>query len=127
MKTATVSDFRARMREHLEEVQKDQDVLLLSGPRNKDFVVITLDQYNSMEETAHLLSTPANTKRLMESIAQDQAGDVAKTFNLRKPRVGLAGQVGKKSGKKGSSNKSLQGPGMRSGSKKSNTARKVRK
>ncbi|HTE28740.1 MAG TPA: type II toxin-antitoxin system Phd/YefM family antitoxin [Chryseolinea sp.] len=82
MKTATVSEFRAKMREHLDEVEKDQDVLILSGPKKKDFVVITLDQYNSMEETAHLLSTPANAQQLLESMAQDKAGIVAHAFNL---------------------------------------------
>jgi antitoxin YefM len=88
MKTATVSEFRAKMREHLEDVERDQDILILSGPRKKDFVLITLDQYNSMEETAHLLSTPANTEKLMESIAQDKAGIVAQSFKLEEPEAG---------------------------------------
>ncbi|HEU5290562.1 MAG TPA: type II toxin-antitoxin system Phd/YefM family antitoxin [Cyclobacteriaceae bacterium] len=49
---------------------------MLSGPKKRDFVVLTLEQFNSMEETAHLLSTKANTERLLESIAQDRAGNV---------------------------------------------------
>jgi antitoxin YefM len=49
-----------------------------------DFVVLTLEAFNAMEETAHLLSTPANTERLMESIAQDRAGNVVvKQLDLR--------------------------------------------
>lgn len=76
MKTATVSEFRAKMKEHLDEVEKDQDILVLSGPRKKEFVLITLEQFNAMEETAHLLSTPANTQHLMTSIGQDKAGQV---------------------------------------------------
>lgn len=83
MKTATVSDFRTNMKERLNEVQRDQDVLILSGPKNKDFVLITLEAYNSMEETAHLLSTPANAARLIESIAQDKAGKVAQSFTVK--------------------------------------------
>jgi antitoxin YefM len=77
MKTATVTDFRQRMKEHLSELQNDQDILVLTGPRKMDFVVLTLEAYNAMEETAHLLSTSANTKRLMEAIAQDKAGKTA--------------------------------------------------
>lgn len=88
MKTATVSEFRAKMREHLEDVARDQDILILSGPRKKDFVLITLAQYNSMEETAHLLSTPANTEKLMESIAEDKAGLVAHAFRVEEPGAG---------------------------------------
>lgn len=76
MKTATITDFRQKMKEHLDEIQEDQDILVLTGPKRKDFVILTLEMFNAMEETAHLLSTSANTKRLMESIAQDKAGKV---------------------------------------------------
>ena len=74
MKTATITDFRQNMKEHLDEIQEDQDILLLTGPKKKDFVILTLETFNAMEETAHLLSTSANTKRLLESIAQDKSG-----------------------------------------------------
>ena len=83
MKTATVTGFRQKMKEHLIEIQNDQDFLILTGPKKMDFVVLTLDVFNAMEETAHLLSTPANTKRLMESITQDRAGHtVVKQLDL---------------------------------------------
>jgi len=74
MKTATFTDFRQKMKEHLDELESDQDILILSGPKKKDFVVLTLDIFNSMEETVHLMSTQANAERLFESIAQDKAG-----------------------------------------------------
>lgn len=70
MKTATVSDFRANLKEHLAAIENDQDFLLLSGPKKKGFVVLTLEQFESMEETAHLLSTPANAARLAKSLKQ---------------------------------------------------------
>ena len=75
MKTATITDFRQKMKEHLNEILEAQDILVLTGPKKKDFVVLTLETFNAMEETAHLLSTSANTKRLMDSIAQDKAGN----------------------------------------------------
>ena len=74
MKTATITDFRQKMKEHLDGIQQDQDILVLTGPKKKDFVVLTLETFNAMEETAHLLSTSANTKRLMQSIGQDKKG-----------------------------------------------------
>lgn len=76
MKTATIADFRSNMKERLQEIEDDQDILILSGSKNRDFVILTLDQFNSMEETPHLLSTPNNAARLMESIVQDRAGIV---------------------------------------------------
>lgn len=83
MKTATVTEFRSNMKERLQEIEDDQDILILSGPKKRDFVVLTLETFNAMEETAHLLSTSANTQRLMESIAQDKAqGAKMKKLNL---------------------------------------------
>jgi antitoxin YefM len=90
MKTATITDFRQKMKEHLDEIQQDQDILVLTGPKKKDFVILTLETFNAMEETAHLLSTSSNTKRLMESIAQDKASKVTiRELNLdgTKPKV----------------------------------------
>ncbi len=84
MKTATVSDFRAKMKERLHEIMEDQDILILSGPKKMDFVVLTLDAYNSMEETAHLTSSQKNAERLLESMAQDKAGDAS----VRKINIG---------------------------------------
>jgi antitoxin YefM len=74
VKTTTVTDFRKKMKGHLHQLEIDQDILILSGAKKKDFVVLTLAQFNSMEETAHLLSTPANANHLLESIEQDKAG-----------------------------------------------------
>ena len=77
MKAATITEFRSKMKERLQEIEDDQDILILSGPKKRSFVVLTLKQFNSMEETAHLMSTQANAERLLESIAQDQADKVA--------------------------------------------------
>lgn len=83
MKTATVTEFRQNIKEHLEEIELDQDILILSRPKKKGFVVLTLERYEAMEETAHLLSTPANAAHLMESIKQASEGNVlAKDLNL---------------------------------------------
>ena len=76
MKTTTISDFRSKMKESLQKIEDDQDILILTGPKKRDFVVMTLEQFNSMEETTHLMSTQANAERLLESIAQDRAGNV---------------------------------------------------
>ena len=88
MKTATITDFRQKLKRHLDEIQNDQDFLILSGPKKKDFVVLTLEQFNAMQETAHLLSTPANTERLMQGIAQDKAGrvQVKELDKIKSPR-----------------------------------------
>lgn len=94
MKTATITDFRSNMKERLQEIEDDQDILILSGPKKRDFVILTLDQFNSMEETSHLLSTPSNTARLIESIRQDRAGNVTvrELEPAKSPKRKLAGK-----------------------------------
>ncbi len=75
MKTATVTDFRKRMKEHLQDIEDDQDILILSRPKqNASFVVLTMSEYESLKETAHLLSTPANTMRLMKGMKEAKDG-----------------------------------------------------
>ena len=99
MKTATITDFRQKMKEHLNEIQEAQDILVLTGPKKKDFVVLTLETFNAMEETAHLLSTSANTRRLMESIAQDKAKNTTvRKLNLDQQQAKV--RIGKKSTKR---------------------------
>ncbi|MBA4057280.1 MAG: type II toxin-antitoxin system prevent-host-death family antitoxin [Marivirga sp.] len=102
MKTATITDFRQKMKEHLDEIQEDQDILVLTGPKKKDFVILTLETFNAMEETAHLLSTSANTKRLMESIAQDKTGKTKVrelNFDGTKPNIPTRKKVSKSKSK----------------------------
>jgi antitoxin YefM len=102
MKTATVTDFRKKMKAHLHQLEIDQDILILSGAKKKNFVVLTMEQFNAMEETAHLLSTPANANHLLESIKQDKAGKAvrrtlrvsnAKTIFSKRQKVKIKSKV----------------------------------
>lgn len=70
MKTASFTEFRQNLKDHLQAIEDDQDILVLSGPKKKRFVVLTLEQYEAMEETAHLLSTPANATRLARGMKE---------------------------------------------------------
>jgi antitoxin YefM len=77
MKTASVTEFRQRAKELLKEIEEDQDILIISRPKSQaGFVVLPMDQYESLQETAHLLSTEANARHLWESVAQHKAGNV---------------------------------------------------
>lgn len=74
MKSATITDFRNNMKDYLEAIESDQDFLFLSSPKQKGFVVMSIELFDAMQETAHLLSTQSNANRLMKSIKQDQLG-----------------------------------------------------
>ena len=74
METTTFSDFRKNMKEKLDKVYNDRDILIIKRSENKDVVVISLDDYNSMNETAYLLSTKANAKELLEAVKDVEEG-----------------------------------------------------
>lgn len=82
MKTASVTEFRQNIKERLQEIESDQDILVLSRPKGKGFVILPLELYESLAETAHLLSTSANANRLMKGIRQARQGKL-KVKNLK--------------------------------------------
>ena len=76
MRTATVTEFRSRAKELLDELENDQDILIISRPKKKEgFVVLTMREYNSLKETSHLMSSPANALRIMKGIEQAKKGN----------------------------------------------------
>jgi len=74
MRTLTFSEARSNLKEVLDRVAEDHVVTLITRRDAEDAVVMSLSDYNSLQETMYLLSTPANARHLMESIAQLRAG-----------------------------------------------------
>lgn len=74
MRIITYSEARGALKSLLDTVSEDADVAVISRRDGADAVVMSLDHYQSMMETLHLLSTPANAAHLAESIAQHKAG-----------------------------------------------------
>jgi antitoxin YefM len=74
MQVVSLSDFRQNLREKLDAVVNDADVVIVNRPNNKNVVVISLDEYNGWQETLHLLSTPRNRQRLEAAITRAEKG-----------------------------------------------------
>lgn len=74
MKINTYSEARSPLKSFLDRVHEDVDVTVTNRRDGADAVVISLDHYQSVMETMHLLSTPANAAHLAKSIAQHKAG-----------------------------------------------------
>ncbi len=70
MIAANFSEFRTNLKNYLDEVEDNNETLIVKRKTGKGTVMISLDEYNSIMETVHLLSSKANTDRLRESIAQ---------------------------------------------------------
>jgi antitoxin YefM len=77
MNILTFSEARAGFKQALDAVCKDHEPTVVTRQRGEHVVMISLDDYNSMQETLHLLGNPRNAERLRASIAEFKAG---KTF-----------------------------------------------
>ena len=71
------SEARKNLATLMDNVCDDSDVVVITRRKARPVVLMSLDEYNSILETAHLLRSPANAERLLESIADMQNGNAA--------------------------------------------------
>ena len=78
MIAANYSEFRTKLKKYLDSVEDDNETLIIKRKSGKGTVLISLDEYNSLMETIHLLSSRKNADRLYESIQQMKTGKTVK-------------------------------------------------
>ena len=66
---------RANLAKTMEKVCQDHDPVIITRRREASVVMISLADFQAMEETAYLLRAPANARRLRESIAELESGE----------------------------------------------------
>ena len=66
---------RANLAKTMERVCSDHDPMIITRKRESPVVMISLEDFQAMEETAYLLRSPANARRLLESIAELESGN----------------------------------------------------
>ena len=71
----TASEARKHLFPLIEQVNEDRAPVHITSKRG-DAVLISIDDYRALEETAYLLRVPANARRLLESLGQARAGTV---------------------------------------------------
>jgi antitoxin YefM len=74
MRVINFSEARNQFKQVIDQVVEDADFTVISRRDAQDAVVMSLDTFNSMMETFHLLKNPANAKHLEKSIAQYRKG-----------------------------------------------------
>jgi antitoxin YefM len=74
MIAANYTEFRTGLKNYLDNVENNNETLIIKRGSGKGTVLISLDEYNSIMETLHLLSSKKNAKRLFESIEQMKTG-----------------------------------------------------
>ena len=78
MIAANYTEFRTGLKKFLDDVENNNETLIIKRGTGKGTVLLSLEEYNSMIETMHLLSSKANADRLYESINQMKAGKIVR-------------------------------------------------
>jgi len=76
MRVVNFTDARNRLKSILDQVVNDADYTVISRRDAEDAVVMSLDQFNGLMETVHLLKSPANAAHLAKSVKQYRDGEV---------------------------------------------------
>jgi len=75
MRATSYSDLRKNLAATLDRVNEDHEPVLITRDKGKPAAVLmSLEDYASFEETAHLLKSPRNAERLLHSITDLDAG-----------------------------------------------------
>jgi len=70
MEVMTYSDARAQLKGVMDRAIVDGQEVVVTRKKGEAVVVVSLDAWNSINETLHLLSSPQNAERLRQSIAE---------------------------------------------------------
>ena len=76
MDTINYSTFRSNLASVLDKVNDDHVPVLVTRQNGKPAVILSLEDYNSYEETVYLMTSPVNARRLNQAIADVEAGNV---------------------------------------------------
>ncbi|MDO9228210.1 MAG: type II toxin-antitoxin system prevent-host-death family antitoxin [Syntrophales bacterium] len=75
MNALTYTNTRQHFADVMRQVNDDHEPVVVTSQRGKPVVIISLDDYRSLEETAYLLRNPTGAKRLLESVEELRKGD----------------------------------------------------
>jgi antitoxin YefM len=68
------SDTRAHLKDVMDRVVEDRAPVVITRQKAEAVVMVSLADWNAIEATLHLLSTPANAKRLRDAVEELSAG-----------------------------------------------------
>ncbi|NCD21230.1 MAG: type II toxin-antitoxin system prevent-host-death family antitoxin [Actinomycetales bacterium] len=74
MRTMSYTESRARYAEVLDSVVNDREEVVITRAGHEPVVIVSLEDYESMRETAYLMRSPANARRLLDAMERLESG-----------------------------------------------------
>jgi antitoxin YefM len=74
VKTMSYTESRARYAEVLDGVVNDREEVVITRAGHDPVVIVSLEDYESLRETAYLMRSPANARRLLDAMERLEAG-----------------------------------------------------
>tara|TARA_R110002049_G_scaffold307431_1_gene507875 strand:+ start:114 stop:374 length:261 start_codon:yes stop_codon:yes gene_type:complete len=84
MDTVTYTTARANLASTMDRVCEDHEPIIITRKGEQSVVMLSLQDYKALEETAYLLRTPANALRILASVAQFDSGQGRSTHSPRR-------------------------------------------
>jgi len=75
MDAISYSTARAKLADTMDRVCNDHEAIMITRSGQQAVVMMSLDNFNALEETSYLLRSPKNARRLLEAIASLEAGN----------------------------------------------------
>lgn len=75
MRTMSYSESRRRYAEVLDSVVQDREEIVITRAGHDPVVIMSLDDFESLRETAYLMRSPANARRLLDAMERLEAGE----------------------------------------------------
>lgn len=74
MKTMSYTESRARYAQVLDAVANDREEVVITRAGHEPVVIVSLENYESLRETAYLMRSPANARRLLDAMERLETG-----------------------------------------------------
>ncbi|OGJ64028.1 hypothetical protein A3C37_03145 [Candidatus Peribacteria bacterium RIFCSPHIGHO2_02_FULL_53_20] len=74
MTTVTYTNFRQNLAHYLDKTEQDCEEVVISRSKGRNAILLSLDDFLSLQETAYLLSSKANRKHLEKSLREVKTG-----------------------------------------------------
>lgn len=75
MRTMSYTESRARYAEVLDSVTRDREEVVITRAGHEPVVIVSLADFESLRETAYLMRSPANARRLLDAMERLEAGE----------------------------------------------------